>query len=274
MPCSEIKNWVQMRYAIGIEYDGSAFYGWQVQRQEPTVQGCVETALARVANHAVRVACCGRTDTGVHALCQVAHFDTLANRSERSWILGASCHLPAGISILWLREVDEGFHARFSAYSRTYRYRILNRWVRPALDAKRMGWCRKPLDAESMNEAAQYLRGEHDFSAFRAASCQARHALREIQDISVGRSGNEVRIDITANGFLYHMVRNIAGSLTAIGQGTKPLAWIQELLLSRDRTLAAPTAAAEGLYFVGARYPEHYALPGTGLDFPPADHLS
>jgi tRNA pseudouridine38-40 synthase len=256
-----------MRYAFGIEYDGSAFLGWQVQRQEPTIQGCVEAALSQVADHPVHVTCCGRTDTGVHALCQVAHFDSTAQRSERSWILGANSHLPPAISILWLRTVGENFHARFSAFSRSYRYRILNRWVRPALDAKRVSWCRKPLDAEMMHLAAQALRGEHDFSAFRAASCQARHALREIHDISVTRIGNEIRIEVTANGFLYHMVRNIAGSLMSIGHEEMPINWMQALLLGRDRMLAAPTAAAEGLYFVGARYPEQYQLPGSEIDF-------
>jgi len=257
-----------MRCALGIEYDGSGFFGWQVQRQEPTVQACLEDAVAKVADHTVQTVCCGRTDTGVHALCQVAHFDTTARRPERSWVLGVNSHLPQGISALWMREVDEEFHARFSAFARTYRYRILNRWVRPALAANHFAWCRRPLDAELMHRAAQALRGEHDFSAFRAASCQARHAMREILDIAVIRIENEVRIDVTANGFLYHMVRNIAGSLMTIGCGEKPVGWMRELLLSRDRNLAAATAAAEGLYFVGARYPDRYRLPRAGIDFP------
>jgi len=256
------------RCAVGVEYEGSGFFGWQVQRQEPTIQGCLEKAISRVADHPVHLICCGRTDTGVHALCQVAHFDTLARRSERSWVLGVNSHLPRGISFLWLREVDDGFHARFSACARTYRYRILNRWVRPALCATQVTWCRHPLDAGLMHEAAQVLRGEHDFSAFRASSCQARHALREILDISVVRIDNEVRIDITANGFLYHMVRNIAGSLITIGRAEKPVEWLQQLLLSRNRTLAAATAPPEGLYFVGARYPVQYGLPGEMIDFP------
>jgi tRNA pseudouridine38-40 synthase len=253
---------------MGIEYEGSGFFGWQVQRQEPTVQACLEAALAKVADHAVQAICCGRTDTGVHALCQVAHFDTQAQRSERSWILGVNSYLPRGISLLWLRQVDDDFHARFSACARTYRYRIMNRWVRPALAAKHFAWCHQPLDAELMHNAAQALHGEHDFSAFRAASCQARHAVREILDISVVRIENEIRIEVTANGFLYHMVRNIAGSLMAIGRGEKPVTWIRELLLGRDRNLAAATAAAEGLYFVAARYPDQYRLPQAGIDFP------
>lgn len=259
-----------MRYAIGLEYDGSMFLGWQVQRQEPTVQGCVEQALQRVAAHPVRVICCGRTDTGVHALGQVAHFDSDARRAERSWILGLNSHLPAGISVLWIRRVDESFHARFSAFSRTYRYLVQNRWIRPALEGRRMSWCRRPLDAAKMHLAAQALRGEHDFTAFRAGACQARHAVREIQDIAVSRSGDVVALEITANGFLYHMVRNIAGSLVRVGLGEADVGWIGELLAQRDRSKAAPTAAPEGLYFVSARYPEQYGLPVGLPEGPPA----
>ena len=249
-----------MRYAIGLEYDGSEFIGWQIQRQEPTVQGCVEKALARVADHEARVSCCGRTDSGVHALCQVAHFDSDAERSERSWILGLNSHLPPGVSVLWIRPVDDTFHARFSAFARSYRYRILNRWIRPALEARRMSWCREPLDADRMNEAAQLLLGEHDFTSFRARACQARHAVREIHELTVQREGDEVYIAITANGFLYHMVRNIAGSLMRVGRGEAPVNWVGEVLKARDRDVAAPTAPPEGLYFLAARYPEHLSL--------------
>jgi len=259
-----------MRYALGLEYDGCGFYGWQIQRQEPTVQGCLENALGIVADHEVRVACCGRTDTGVHARCQVAHFDSDADRPERSWILGINSHLPPGISVLWIRKVDDSFHARFSAYSRSYRYQVLNRWIRPALDANRCSWFRKPLDSERMHEASQALLGEHDFSAFRAAACQATHAVREIQAIGVSRLGNQVMLDVSANGFLYHMVRNIAGSLLVIGCGEKEVGWMRELLEARDRNLAAPTAAPEGLYFQGARYPEEHHSPTTAIDFPSA----
>ena len=259
-----------MRYAIGLEYDGSAFRGWQAQRQEPTVQATVEAALSRVANEDIRAVCCGRTDAGVHALCQVAHFDTVAVRQERSWLLGANSFLPQSVSVLWIREVKEGFHARFSAFSRSYRYCIANRWTRPALDARRKCWWRKPLDADLMNQAVQCLLGEHDFSAFRAAACQARHAVREIQRISVQRLGSEVHIEVTANGFLYHMVRNIAGSLMLIGSRERDIGWMQQILDSRDRTLAAPTAPGSGLYFVGARYPQEYRIPPGLVDFPPA----
>jgi tRNA pseudouridine38-40 synthase len=256
-----------MRFAIGLEYDGSGFLGWQIQRQEPTVQGCLEQALASVANHPARVTCSGRTDTGVHALCQVAHFDTDALRPERSWILGLNSNLPAGISVLWIRAVDETFHARFSAYARSYRYVILNRWIRPALDANRMSWCRTPLDADKMNEAAQVLLGEHDFTSFRARACQARHAVREIHEVSVRRQGEVVSLDVTANGFLYHMVRNIAGSLIKVGSGGKDTAWVKDVLDKKDRTKAAPTAPPDGLYFLGARYPDSFGLPDAPAGF-------
>ena len=257
-----------MRYAIGVEYDGSAFLGWQVQAQEPTVQACIERALSRVADQEIRVHCCGRTDSGVHALCQVAHFDTDAVRSERSWVLGLNSHLPAGASVLWIRETDEEFHARFSAFSRSYRYLIVNRWIRPALDATRKSWCRTPLDADNMHCAAQLLLGEHDFTSFRASACQSQHAVREIHSISVRRDGDVIQLDVSANGFLYHMVRNIAGSLIRVGKGEEPAAWLGEILEKQDRTLAAPTAAPEGLYFLGARFPDQYNLPDVTPAFP------
>jgi len=257
-----------MRYAIGLEYDGSAFLGWQIQRQEPTVQGCVEQALARVANQEIRVNCCGRTDTGVHALGQVAHFDSEAVRSERSWVLGLNSHLPAAVSVLWIREVDDTFHARFSTYTRSYRYLILNRWIRPALDANKKSWCRSPLNADHMHRAAQFLVGEHDFTSFRAGACQAQHAVREIHEISVRREGDIIQLDVTANGFLYHMVRNIAGSLLRIGKGEARPDWMNEVLKLQDRSQAAPTASPEGLYFLSARYPEQYNLPVSTSAFP------
>lgn len=257
-----------MRYALGLEYDGSGFLGWQVQQQQPTIQGCLEQAVAHVANHEVRVFCAGRTDTGVHARCQVAHFDSAAERSERSWLLGINSHLPAGISALWIRQVNDDFHARFSAFSRSYQYIVLNRWVRPALESDYVSWYRRPLNAGVMHEAAQALLGEHDFSAFRAAGCQATHPVREIQAISVKRALDRVILEITANGFLYHMVRNIAGSLLQIGSGEQGVEWMAQLLARGDRAQAAPTATAEGLYFLSARYPDKYALPSTGIDFP------
>lgn len=263
-----------MRYVIGIEYDGSEFLGWQIQRQEPTVQGCVERAVASVAGHEARVICSGRTDTGVHALCQVAHFDSDVQRPERSWVLGLNSNLPPGISVLWIREIDDSFHARFSAFSRSYRYLIVNRWIRPALEARRMSWCRIPLDADKMQQAAQALLGEHDFTSFRARACQARHAVREIQQISVRRTADVVALEVTANGFLYHMVRNIAGSLIRVGAGDEKVSWVKEVLDKMDRAEAAPTAPPEGLYFLGARYPESYGLPLEPAAFPRGWNLS
>jgi tRNA pseudouridine38-40 synthase len=263
-----------LRYAIGIEYDGSGFLGWQIQRQEPTVQGVLEKALARVADHEARITACGRTDTGVHALAQVAHFDSGAQRSERSWVLGLNSHLPDGVSVLWARPVDDDFHARFSAFARSYRYRILNRWIRPALEYNRACWVRQPLDAKAMHEAAQHLLGEHDFSSFRAANCQATHAIRDIQHIAVRREGDVVTLDVTANGFLYHMVRNMAGSLLRVGRGETNAGWVEEVLAARDRSVAAPTAQPEGLYFIGARFPQHYGLPENAPAFPRGEGLS
>lgn len=257
-----------MRYALGVEYDGSGFYGWQTQRQEPTVQASLEAALARVADHPVRVACAGRTDTGVHATCQVAHFDTDARRSPRSWVLGANSNLPDAVSVLWMQPVPDDFHARFSALARSYRYVILNRWIRPALEADRVSWQRRPLDHGAMNEAARALLGEHDFSAFRSSGCSANHPVREVQAVSVGRQADRVHLDITANGFLYHMVRNIAGSLMEVGLGERPVSWVGELLAGRDRTRAGVTAPPAGLYFTGVRYPEHFGLPTTPAAFP------
>lgn len=262
------------RYAIGLEYDGSKFLGWQIQSQDPTVQGCLERALASVADHEARVTGCGRTDTGVHAVCQVAHFDSPADRAERSWLLGLNSNLPQGISVLWVREVEAAFHARFSAFSRSYRYVILNRWVRPALDATRVSWCRTPLDADKMQDAAQALLGEHDFTSFRARACQARHAVREIQQISVRRTGEVVSLEVTANGFLYHMVRNIAGTLMRVGLGEESVDWVKNVLEKMDRTEAAPTAPPEGLYFLGARYSEAYALPVSAPSFSRGWNLS
>jgi tRNA pseudouridine38-40 synthase len=263
-----------MRLAAGVEYDGSGFYGWQRQRQSPTVQACVEEALSRVADHPIIVHCAGRTDTGVHAHCQVIHFETTAERSERSWVLGCNTRLHPGASLLWVREVDDRFHARFSATRRAYRYRILNRWVRPAIERGRVTWIRHPLDAERMHEAAQDLLGEHDFSSFRAVGCQSRSPVRRIHSVSVRRVGHELTVDIEANAFVYHMVRNIAGVLIAIGQGERPVAWLKEVLAARDRTVAGVTAPAEGLYFMTPCYPDYPGLPlGQSIDFPPDDRI-
>ncbi len=261
-----------MRLAVGVEYDGSGFHGWQRQRQSPTVQECVEHALAHVADEPVTVHCAGRTDAGVHAHCQVAHFETSAYRDERSWVLGANSVLEPGISILWVRPVDDSFHARFSATRRRYQYRILNRWVRPALERDRVAWIRVPLDADLMHQAAQGLLGEHDFSSFRAVGCQAKSPVRTIHHVAVARQGNEIIVDIEANGFVYHMVRNIAGVLIAIGQGKRSKDWLVQVMAASDRTIAGVTAPARGLYFMTAGYPDYPQLPiGQLVEFPLAE---
>ncbi len=250
-----------MRLALGIEYDGTDFSGWQRLTHGETVQGALERALSSVAAHSVEVTCAGRTDAGVHGRCQVVHFDTEAPRAMRSWVLGGCSNLPDSVAVLWAQPVADTFHARFSARSRRYRYRILNRQVRPALEARYVTWERLPLDASRMHEAAQVLMGEHDFSAFRAISCQAKHARREVLAVSVRREDEQVIIEIEANAFLHHMVRNIVGSLLPIGRGEQRVSWMGELLAGRSREVAGPTALASGLTFVGPRYESHWGLP-------------
>jgi len=250
-----------MRIALGIEYDGTDFLGWQRLKDGPSVQGQLEQALSRVADHAVEVACAGRTDAGVHGRCQVVHFDTTARRDMRGWVLGTCSNLPASVAVLWAQPVADDFHARFSARSRRYRYRILNRPVRAALEARYVTWERLQLDAARMHEAAQALRGLHDFSAFRALSCQARHPHRTVLAVDVRREGEYVTLEIEANGFLHHMVRNIVGSLLLVGRGERPVAWMAELLAGADRQLAGPTGPATGLTFIGPRYEAHWGLP-------------
>jgi tRNA pseudouridine38-40 synthase len=250
-----------MRLALGIEYDGTEFSGWQRLTHGDTVQGALEKALSFVAAHPVEVTCAGRTDAGVHGRCQVVHFDTEVQRDMRGWVLGTCSNLPTSVAVLWAQPVDEAFHARFSARSRHYRYRILNRPVRAALDARYVTWERLPLDAARMHEAAQVLVGEHDFTTFRAVSCQAAHARREVLAVSVRREDEQVEIEIEANAFLHHMVRNIVGSLLPIGRGEQPVSWMGELLEGRNRAVAGPTALASGLTFLGPRYEAHWGLP-------------
>ena len=255
-----------MRYAIGIEYDGTAYNGWQRQKTGIGVQQRVEEALAIVANHDAEVTCAGRTDTGVHASAQVAHFDSTSERSDRGWLLGLNSNLPDDINVTWIRAVDDGFHARFSATGRAYRYVILNRLVRSALSRHRAWWVHQPLDAGRMHDAAQYLVGEHDFSAFRAAGCQANSATRELTSISVARrDGDWVVLDVAANAFLQHMVRNITGTLAAIGGGEQPVEWISAVLEGRDRTEGGVAAPPHGLTLVRVDYPERYGLPTGGI---------
>ncbi|MCE7951729.1 MAG: tRNA pseudouridine(38-40) synthase TruA [Xanthomonadales bacterium PRO7] len=250
-----------MRIALGIEYDGTDFLGWQRLTHGPTVQGAVEAAVSDIAAEPVQVICAGRTDAGVHARCQVIHFDTQAQRTMRGWTLGPNSRLPASVAVRWARAVREDFHARFSACARRYRYTILNRSARPALEARYVCWERAPLDAEAMHAAAQMLLGENDFSAFRTAACQARSPQRCVQAISVMREGDRVVLDIQANAFLHHMVRNIAGSLRVVGRREQPPEWIAQLLAGRDRSVAGPTSAAQGLVFLGPLYPAEFGLP-------------
>jgi tRNA pseudouridine38-40 synthase len=257
-----------MRYALGIEYDGTAFFGWQRQSHAPSVQQSVEDALAVVANHPVTVTCAGRTDTGVHARGQVVHFDSPSERSDRQWILGINSNLPDPVRVVWVRAVDDSFHARFGAFSRSYRYSIMNRWVRPAIGVSYYGWCRNALNEKHMNEAAQKLLGKHDFSAFRSAGCSAQHAIREVTAITVVRHGDVIDIDITANAFLYHMVRNIVGSLISVGLGEQTVEWFDKIFAGRDRALAGVTAESQGLYFMNVRYDPKYALPDREKAFP------
>ncbi|HEX5961014.1 MAG TPA: tRNA pseudouridine(38-40) synthase TruA [Rhodanobacteraceae bacterium] len=250
-----------MRVALGIEYDGTDFFGWQRLGHGPSVQAEVESALSFVADHEIEVTCAGRTDAGVHARCQVVHFDTTAMRDPRAWVLGATTRLPRAIAVLWAQAVPNDFHARFSARARRYRYAILNRPIRPALDARFLSWERVPLDAGAMHAAAQALVGEQDFSSFRAVSCQARHARRNVIEVEVWREGERVVIAIEANAFLHHMVRNIVGSLLEVGRGERPPEWIAELLAARNREIAGATATSQGLTFIGPRYPAQWSLP-------------
>lgn len=249
------------RIALGIEYDGSAFCGWQSQIHGVGVQSVLEKALTQVADHPVEVVAAGRTDAGVHAAMQVVHFDTAATRTERAWMLGGNSNLPQHVSVLWAREVPEAFHARFSAQARSYRYLILNRTPRPAIAFDRVCWIRDALDVGLMQAAAARLLGEHDFSSFRAAECQARTPIRNLYEIKVERRGEVLTLDVTANAFLHHMVRNIAGTLIAVGCGERTVQWVADVLEARDRRQGGVTAVPQGLYLVGVRYAAALQLP-------------
>lgn len=253
-----------MRYALGIEYDGSAFCGWQRQHHARSVQEVLETALGRVADHPVRVQCAGRTDSGVHASYQVAHFDSEARRDARAWTFGSNVHLPSDVAVLWSTPVPDDFNARFSATARAYEYIICNRPARPGLFHRRVTWECRPLDIERMASAARYWLGEHDFSAFRAQGCQARHPVRTVLRFDVTAAAGFITLAVEANAFLQHMVRNFAGVLIAIGRGQRPPEWAAEVLASRSRVAAGVCAPPDGLYLVAVRYPEVYALPPPG----------
>lgn len=250
-----------MRIALGIEYDGRAFCGWQFQDHSPSVQEAVEKALCKVANHAVRVVCAGRTDTGVHATEQVVHFDTAVTREPFQWVSGVNANLPAGVTILWAQEVNDEFHSRFKAFRRAYRYVIFSRNVRPSYLNGLVTWDYREFDEGRMLQAATYLIGEHDFSSYRAIGCQAKSPVRTIYQFNVTRQGSFIFLDIEANAFLHHMVRNIAGVLMSIGAGEQEPVWAKEVLGYRNRILGGITAPPHGLYLVRVDYPEEFVLP-------------
>jgi len=248
------------RIVLGIEYDGSLFLGWQWQKEGRTVQKTVEKALSKVADQEISVCCTGRTDSGVHALEQVVHFDTEAKRELKSWVMGGNINLPEDVRVIWAKHAVDDFHARYSAIARFYRYIILNRQMKSALSRKQVTWCFNPLDEVKMHQAAQALVGQHDFSSFRAKGCQSVSPNRLMHFIKVYREGENVIIDLSANAFLHHMVRNIAGVLMAIGAGDKPVSWTEELLEIKQRKQAGVTAQPYGLYLGGVYYPEKYGI--------------
>ena len=250
-----------MRIALGIEYEGSGFCGWQTQSDGCAVQNRLEAALARIAGVPVATICAGRTDAGVHALAQVVHFDCAVERPESAWVRGVNALLPPAMAVTWATPVADTFNARFSATARHYRYVLLNHAVRPAADHARVGWFHVPLDVAQMRTAVQSLLGEHDFSAFRSSQCQAKSPVRTLTQLEINTQGPYLTFDLCANGFLHHMVRNIVGSLIYIGSGRQPSAWMHELLAARDRTFAAPTFDAAGLYLTGVDYDAAWDLP-------------
>ncbi|NNM51591.1 MAG: tRNA pseudouridine(38-40) synthase TruA [Pseudomonadales bacterium] len=255
-----------MRIALGIEFDGSGWGGWQLQGHDPnTVQQSLQNALSRVADHPVTLVAAGRTDAGVHASGMVAHFETPAQRSMRAWVQGTNSYLPDTIAVLWAQEVDQEFHARFRAMARRYRYVIYNHPQRSALWRRQVTWHYAPLDVGRMRAGALHLLGEHDFTSFRAVGCQAKHPVREVQHLDIWQQGRLIVLDIQANGFLHHMVRNIAGVLLRVGEGREQASWVAEVLQARDRTQAAVTAPPWGLYFVDVLYPERFVLPRLPL---------
>ena len=254
------------RVALCVEYQGTDYCGWQRQLDCESVQSHVEQAISSIANEAISVQCAGRTDTGVHSVGQIVHFDTTAQRAPSAWVRGGNTKLPFNIRIAWAKPIETEFHARFSAVARQYRYVIYNRDVHSAVLAYRATWEPIKLNEALMHQAAQSLLGEQDYQSFRASACQASHAKRQIQSLSVKRQGHFVLIDIQANAFLHHMVRNIAGTLMEVGRGERPVSWVAELLSRQDRTKAGPTAPAFGLYFVNALYPEKFKIPQVTLD--------
>ena len=250
-----------MRTVLGIEYDGTKFAGGQIQPRRRTVQGCLQESLNKVDNHATKIVVAGRTDSGVHALSQVIHFDTKSFRSERNWVLGINAHLPCDINVIWAKDVDDDFSARFSAIRRSYRYLLINRTSRSGIYVDRMWWILKSLDEKRMQEAADLLIGYYDFSAFRAKDCQAKNTMKTIELVKVVRRENCITVDVVAQSFLHHMVRNIVGTLVLIGQGKMPVEWAKQILESKDRGQAGITSPPQGLYLASVEYHIRYALP-------------
>lgn len=259
------------RLALGVEYCGTAYHGWQAQRDPtmPSVQDALEKALSRIADQPVRTHCAGRTDAGVHALCQVVHFDTPVERPLKAWHLGTNTHLSDDLCVRWAQSVPSDFHARYRAQRRRYRYVIYNAPTRSAVLAKRVTWHIPVLDAELMHREVQCLVGRHDFTSYRATACQSRTPVREVFSVGVSRQGTLLLMDIEANAFLMHMIRNIVGVLMAVGNGKQAPGWAREVLDARDRRSAGVTAPPHGLYFLGASYAGQYGLPdwAHGPDF-------
>lgn len=262
-----------MRIALGLEYDGGAFEGWQTQPHGRTVQDVLERALSAIADEVVATVCAGRTDAGVHAAVQVVHFDTEVQRPMSAWVRGVNAHLPKSVAVCWALEVDEAFHARFSARARRYRYLLLNRPVRSALHHGRVGWFHLPLDVARMDRVAASLCGEHDFSSFRAAECQAHSPVRTMSHARVWRQDEWVVFEFEANAFLHHMVRNLVGALVYVGKGALDEQGFAALMAARDRRFAPPTFAPDGLYLAGVDYPPNWHLPGDGRIIAPLQQL-
>ncbi len=257
----ELRTLELKRYALAVEYDGRAFKGWQIQPDTLTVQGEMERAVGQMAGHPVRVHAAGRTDAGVHATRQIVHFDTPAKRPLTAWVRGVNSFLPSGVAVLWAQEVSDDFHSRFVATARHYRYLLLQHPIRPSLYSGQVGWIHNELDLDQIYAASRYLLGEHDFSSFRAAECQALSPVKEMLKIDIGRQGDLIYFDFSATAFLHHMVRNIMGALLHIGKGNVDAAWMAWLIEQRNRTVAPPTFMPDGLYLTGVSYPSQFNLP-------------
>ncbi|MBV1951876.1 MAG: tRNA pseudouridine(38-40) synthase TruA [Cycloclasticus sp.] len=263
-----------MRIACGVEYDGTRYHGWQRQAStDLTVQEKVEKAISQLANHPVSIICAGRTDAGVHAFEQVIHFETDTRRNEHAWVFGTNAHLPADIRLVWITEVDDSFHARYSAAARYYRYEILNRPIKSALRRDHVTTVFHPLNAELMQQGADFLVGQHDFSSFRASGCQAKSPVKKMHSIVIKRRGEQIIIDIIANAFLHHMVRNIVGTLLPVGRLEKPPEWVEDVLKAADRRQAGVTAVPNGLYFKGVYYPKKFGIKTMDAFMPLSDMI-